>query len=281
VTAVNHLVLAAHDLAQIRRFYEELGFTLTPAGQHPFGTGNTIIQLPGAYLELLAVTQPGDVVEHSTSNFSFSAFNRDYLQRHEGFSMVVFNSADARSDLRRWQAAGLKTFEPFEFSRQAMMPDGSIVTVGFVLAQTSLPSAPWLGHFACQHFRPDYYEQPQFLTHANGARRIAEVWISGPRALDTAGHFQTITMMKPHEAAADRLVFSTRTADLVIASSQAFESAFGIPPPHPGDGPHLCGLTIACNRLDRLPANLVMQVGERKIVPPSTAFGTALAFTSA
>ena len=62
-----------------------LGFTITPRGQHPFGTGNSIIQLQGIYLELLSVTVPQDVPEHSAGHFSFAAFNRDYLARHEGF----------------------------------------------------------------------------------------------------------------------------------------------------------------------------------------------------
>ena len=47
MTGLNHLVLAANNLVAIRSLYENLGFTLTATGQHPFGTGNTIIQLHG------------------------------------------------------------------------------------------------------------------------------------------------------------------------------------------------------------------------------------------
>ena len=55
---INHLVLAGHDLDALRSEYEGLGFTVTSRGQHPFGTGNSIIQLHGTYLELLSVTVP-------------------------------------------------------------------------------------------------------------------------------------------------------------------------------------------------------------------------------
>ena len=96
---INHLVLAGRDLQAMRSSYQALGFTITPRGQHPFGTGNSIIQLHGTYLELLSVTIPGDVTEHSIGNFSFAAFNRDYLARHEGFSMMVLDTSDARADL--------------------------------------------------------------------------------------------------------------------------------------------------------------------------------------
>ena len=78
---INHLVLAGHDLDALRSKYEGLGFTVTPRGQHPFGTGNSIIQLHGTYLELLSVTVPQDVPEHSPGHFSFAAFNRDLIRR--------------------------------------------------------------------------------------------------------------------------------------------------------------------------------------------------------
>ena len=100
---INHLVLAGNDLDAMRSAYAALGFTLAPRGQHPFGTGNSVIQLHGSYLELLAVTKPQDVVEHGPRSFSFSAFNRDYLKRHEGFSMLVFDTPDAGADLAAWQ----------------------------------------------------------------------------------------------------------------------------------------------------------------------------------
>jgi hypothetical protein len=80
---INHLVLTGHDLEALRRAYQNLGFTVTPKGQHPFGTENSIIQLHGTYLELLSVTTPQDVPGHQTGYFSFAAFNRDYLSRHE------------------------------------------------------------------------------------------------------------------------------------------------------------------------------------------------------
>ena len=121
---INHLVLAGRDLEAMRSHYAGLGFTVTPRGQHPFGTGNSLIQLHGSYLELLAVTAPQDVPEHRAGHFSFAAFNRDYLARHQGFSMLVLDTADARADIKAWRAAGLHTYEPFDFSRMAKMPDG-------------------------------------------------------------------------------------------------------------------------------------------------------------
>src|SRR5689334_22185913 len=99
---INHLVLAGRDLEALRSCYQALGFTVTPRAQHPFGTGNSVVQLHGTYLELLSITVPKDVTEHSPGNFSFSAFNRDYLARNEGFSMMVLDTPDARADIQAW-----------------------------------------------------------------------------------------------------------------------------------------------------------------------------------
>ncbi len=274
---INHLVIAARDLDPLRDLWGGLGFTLAPRGQHPFGTGNTVIQLRKNYIELLAVTQPDDVVEHGPDRFSFAAFNRDYLDRHEGFSMLVLDSEDAAEDLLAWRAAGLRTYEPFEFSRPATMADGRDVTVGFSLAFVSSPAAPWLGTFACQHHMPDYYAQPTFMTHANTATTIHDVWISGPRAAGLAGYFETLTgsraMRKP-----GRIDVPTAAGTIVLADPGTFEAAFGVPPPHPEDGPHLAGLTIECRDREALSDKRLERVGRRLVLPPDRGFGTAIAF---
>lgn len=275
---INHLVLSAGSLDVIRELYNELGFTLTPAGQHPFGTGNTIIQLHGGYLELLAVTRPQDVVEPGPSEFSFSAFNRDYLRRHDGFSMMIMDTSDASADIANWKAAGLVTYAPFEFARQAKMPDGEDVTVGFSLAFVSNPAAPWLGLFACQHFRPQYYAQPHYQKHANSAHHVHDVWVSGAGALELEDYLTIVTGSVSVFRAEGRIDINTNSGTVVLAEPEAFYEAFGVMPPHPQDGPHLCGLTIACESVNYLKQDLFSQVGVRRVVNLQKTLGTALAF---
>jgi hypothetical protein len=275
---INHLVLAGLDIEAMRSNYQALGFTVTPRGQHPFGTGNSIIQLHGTYLELLSVTIPADVPEHADGNFSFAAFNRDYLARHEGFSMMVLDTLDARADIEAWHAAGLKTYEPFDFSRMAKMPDGSDVKVGFSLAFVSHPAAPWLGLFACQHYRPEYYAQPHYLKHPNSASTVLDVWIVGERALDLASYIHTVTGANSVSDGQDSTLFKTRTGAIVLARPQAFEAAFGVTPPHPEDGPHLAGLTVACRTLGQLAELPLAKTGDRHVLAPLKNFGTAIGF---
>lgn len=275
---INHLVLAGRDLEAMRSNYQALGFTITPRGQHPFGTGNSIIQLHGTYLELLSVTIPQDVPEHGTGNFSFAAFNRDYLARHEGFSMMVLDTPDARADSEAWQVAGLQTYEPYDFSRMAKMPDGTDVRVGFSLAFVSHPAAPWLGLFACQHYRPEYYAQPQYLKHPNTASSVQDVWIVGEKAMDLASYIHTVTGANSSSEGSDDMAFQTGAGTIVLARPQAFEAAFGVAPPHPEDGPHLAGFTVACHAVGQLAGLPLVGTGNRHVLAPNENFGTAIGF---
>lgn len=274
---INHLVIDATDLGALAGFWHDLGFTLAPRAQHPFGTANTVIQLPGSYIELLGVTRPEAVPEPEGSRFSFAAYNRDYIARHDGFAMLVLDTEDAFADIEAWRDAGIQTFDRFEFARPARYPDGREVTIGFRLAYASHPGAPWLGAFACQHFAPDYFEQPAYMDHPNTACGVADVWVSGPGALDLAGFFATISGVAP-VASAGRIDLPTRAGTIVLAEPAVYEDTFGEPPPHPQDGPHLAGLTVACRSLDRVPDGGMRKVGGRLVVPSTLGFGTTIGF---
>ena len=275
---INHLVLAGHDLEAMRAHYRSHGFTVTPRAQLPFGTGNSLIQLHGTYLEPLAITAPQDVSEHRPGHFSFGAFNRDYLARHEGFSMLVFDTPDARADIKAWRAAGLQTYAPIDFSRAAKMVDGQEMTLSFSLAFVSHPAAPWLGLFACQHYTPEYFAQPRYLQHANGATAVQDVWIVGETAPDLAGFMQTVTGAKAISEDPSVTVLQTRIGSIVLARPAAFESAFGLAAPHADDGPHLAALTVACQTMGQL-ADLP-KVGDRHVLAPEKNFGTAIGFVT-
>lgn len=275
---IDHLVLAGRDLDAMRAVYARLGFTLTAKAQHPFGTGNTAIQLHGSYLELLAVTEPDRIVEPQPGHFSFSAFNRDYLRRHEGFSMLVLGTQDAAGDISSWREAGLQTYAPFDFSRMASLPEGGEKRIGFSLAYTSTQDAPWLGHFACQHHAPEYFAQPQYMTHENTAHAICDVWISGDDALGLVDHMRIFIGGDAVQEAPGRAVFHTPRGAIVLADAEAFRTAFDVAPPHPEDGPHLAGFTIGCATLEPLAGKGLAPVSERLVLRPDDAFGTAIGF---
>jgi len=158
------------------------------------------------------------------------------------------------------------------------MVDGQEMTLSFSLAFVSHPAAPWLGLFACQHYTPEYFAQPRYLQHANGATAVQDVWIVGETAPDLAGFMQTVTGAKAISEDPSVTVLQTRIGSIVLARPAAFESAFGLAAPHADDGPHLAALTVACQTMGQL-ADLP-KVGDRRVLAPQKNFGTAIGFVT-
>lgn len=175
---IDHLVLAVEDLGVASGFYESLGFTLTPEAQHPFGTGNRLAQLDGGFLEVLGVTRPALIAAAGPGEFSFGAYNRDFIGEREGFSMIAFQSAGPDKDRADFEAAGLSPAAPFSFSRMARQPDGSEVEMGFDLTFVPRDSAPDAAVFTCSHrHAPEHFYIPDYQSHANTATGLKAVTI--------------------------------------------------------------------------------------------------------
>tara|TARA_R110002073_G_scaffold68894_2_gene171037 strand:+ start:469 stop:1347 length:879 start_codon:yes stop_codon:yes gene_type:complete len=180
MTDIDHVVLAARDLAALSAFYERLGFTLTPQAQHPFGTGNRLAQLQGSFIELLSVTKPEEVPEPGPDDFSFGAYNRDFLKSADGqgggMSMLALTSDGWEADRTRFEQAGFKLHAPFAFGRKARQPDGSEVKLDFRLTFLIDPALPRAPFFTCDHRHPaEIFWKAHYQAHANGARRVADV----------------------------------------------------------------------------------------------------------
>lgn len=172
---LDHLVLTVRDLEAAEARFRALGFTLTPRAHHPFGTSNNLAIFDGNFLELLGVSAPEKIPGHEAGRFSFGQHTLEFLRRGEGLSFVVLDTADARADHRAFQASGVPTFEPVDFSRGAAQPDGTERTVSFTIC-FALPPEPAPPHFVCQQRHPpENFWRPEYQRHANGARQIAEV----------------------------------------------------------------------------------------------------------
>lgn len=223
---IDHLVLCVNDLKKARTHYEKLGFTMTPQAQHPFGTGNTLAQLDGCFLEVLSVTRPQDITEADAENFSFAAFNRDYLEAGEGMSMLVLDSTDEKADRAEFLERDLHVYAPFEFQRLAKLPDGSEETVGFSLTFLSDASMPGMAFFTCKQWRPDLFWKADYQKHANGAETVDEVFVVTP---EPAGAIQFLAAFADAtDFEADEGVARIRTprGTLGVYTPDAFDARF-------------------------------------------------------
>jgi catechol 2,3-dioxygenase-like lactoylglutathione lyase family enzyme len=223
---IDHIVLAVRDLAEARGRYTRLGFTTTPRADHPFGTSNSLVQLDGNFIELLAVTDRSRLVPATPGQFSFGAFNEAVLAHREGMTMLVFQSADARADLEEFRRAGLSPSGPVDFSRQATLPDGRQVTVAFSLAFVTDGRLPEAAFFVCQQHAPEHFWKREYQKHRNGALQIAEavLVVSDPPAF--AALFARMQRHDQVRVERDSVRVTTARGGVTVLSPAGFEERY-------------------------------------------------------
>jgi catechol 2,3-dioxygenase-like lactoylglutathione lyase family enzyme len=284
---IDHLVLCVRDLDKARRIYQSLGFTTTPAALHPFGTGNSLVQLHGNFLELLALAEPEKIQPAAPGYFSFATFCRQFLEVREGMAMLVFESDDARRDQAEFVASHLQTYTPFDFSRQATLPDGSQVTVAFSLAFVTDARMPQTAFFVCQQHAPEHFWKKEYQTHLNGALRVDEIIMvaAEPQALsDLFGGLQT-----PRQVSGDasRLTVTTARGRITVLSHERFAERFpqgqiGQAP----DTPYFAGFGITVADIEKTKTVLqttgieFSQQADALQVAPAAVGGVLIEFTA-
>ncbi len=286
MTGIDHVVLTARDLAGISEFYERLGFTLTPQAQHPFGTGNRLAQLQGSFIELLSVTKPDDVPEAGPGEYSFGAYNRDYLKTGDGMSMLALTSDGWEVDRARFERAGFKLPAPFAFGRKARQPDGSEVKLDFRLTFLTDPALPRAPFFTCDHRHPgEIFWKPHYQTHANGAQRIVEVQMVAENPEIHMGLFKRLfgAVVPIYGGICAGLM----GAGFCVLEPEAFAETYpGVAIPTVPEGEaRFAGFRVAVADLDAAEAlwreNGVAfrRVGDRLYVPGENAFGCLIALS--
>jgi hypothetical protein len=280
---IDHLVLCGRDHPAMRAIYAALGFTLTPEARHPFGTGNSLIQLEGCFLELLSVFEPDKIREPDAGHFSFAAFNRDFLAEREGLSMLVLDSADARADVAAFRAAGLKTYEPFDFSRQARLPDGSEATVGFSLAFATDPKLPNTAFFTSQQHAPQHFWKAKYQRHPNRALTILEVSLVAEKPTDHAQFLSAFSGIRA-EPVKGGITVRTARGNVSCVTPECFAESFARKAPDVADGPRFGGFTFGVRRIARLEQSITAsgfklhKNGPHRAVLSVDVNGTAIAF---
>ena len=280
--AIDHLVLCVSDLERARAFYEGLGFTLTPRAEHPFGTGNQLMQLQGCYLELLTVRDHSKIPPHAPGRFSFGAFNAAYLARREGLSMLAFQTDDAEQDQRAFAARGLDIYEPLHFSHKRSFRDGSEATVSYSVAFVTDPAMPDAAFFTCQHHAPHNFWRPEYQRHANGACSVAEVVMAANDPNGLADFFGRLFDSKPVTGEADSLRVSLQNGGITVLSTKGLDARYGLDAP--GE-PHFVGVAVTIEDADRVRSRLkahgipFCRAGDAIQIRPKDAFGAMLEFT--
>jgi len=281
---IDHLIICVRDLAQAALSWRALGFTLTPVGVHPFGTSNRLAMFANSFLELLAVTDAAAIPAAAPCRFSFAAHNRDFLAAAEGMSMLAWHSTDAHADAARFKAKGIGAYAPFDFGRDAVLPDGATARVGFSLAFATDPAMPGIAFFTCQQRHPpELFWKPGYQRHPNGALRVIEVVMSAPEPAAHQNFLERITESAA-ELAPGRLTVG-KTGDRITVLSP-LEIARRLPGLAADGSPRFCAARLAVADLDatrrELQRNGVdFQVTDSVLlIPPAASHGLALEFVA-
>ncbi|MEM8792179.1 MAG: VOC family protein [Pseudomonadota bacterium] len=219
----DHIVVVVHDLDRAAARYEAMGFTLTPRARHPdhMGTSNRLIQFADrTFIELLEIDRPESCAPHGPRFFSFGQHAQSFLTEGEGIAMMVYAGEDAPGDAGTFAAAGLGSFDPFDFGRKATLPDGREVEVGFSLAYALPPGLGRSGFFTCHNRFPENFWKPDFQVHANGATGMAEVCLAVDAPAETAVTVQVISGATAEQVEGG-LVFPTGTGQRFLALTPA------------------------------------------------------------
>lgn len=239
---LDHIVHAVRDLDAAVGLYRGLGFQVGARNHHPpsWGTQNHIIQLPGTFIELLAVADASGIAPHSSRHFSFGAFNRDFLARGQGLSMLVLEGRGT-ADADEFRAEGIGDFEVYEFEREGKRPDGMVVKVAFALAFASDPRAHDIGFFTSFQHYPENFWDPAFQVHANTALGVAGVVLVAQVPGDHARFLAGFTGVASHMTA-NGVTIKTPRGDIEVVTPATFVERFGVSAPDVSGGARLAAL---------------------------------------
>ncbi len=231
--AVDHLVIAAYDLPEQEARYRRLGFQVGARNRHPWGTENHIVQLGGAFLELIGLGDEFAAPHPQEAVYPFAGFLAGYLGKREGLAMLAMRSADAEADRRSFDAAGIGGFARFEFGRKGRRPDGREVEVAFSLAFAASPALPETGFFTCQQHFPENFWSRAAQVHPNGALGVAGLTLVCDEPAK-ATPFLAAFLDAPPRAVSHGVEFAVDGTTVECLTPAGFEARYDAPPAGPG-----------------------------------------------
>jgi catechol 2,3-dioxygenase-like lactoylglutathione lyase family enzyme len=283
---LDHVAHAVRDLDAAAAFYRRLGFSVGARNRHApeWGTQNHIVQLPGFFVELLALADVRAIAPHAARLFSFGAFNREFLTRGEGLSFLVLEGHDSESEAQGFRKAGIGDFAVYNFAREAKRPDGTPTQVAFSLAYARDDKAPDIGFFTCRHRHPENFWNSAFQQHVNGVTGIAGAVLVAEYPDDHRRFFTAFAGAAETVSRAGRMTIATPRGNIEVLTPAAFAAEYDAPPPDMSRGMRLAALRFALG--DQAVARGVFQnssiafveQGARLVIGPDAAIGATLVF---
>jgi catechol 2,3-dioxygenase-like lactoylglutathione lyase family enzyme len=279
---LDHIAHAVRDLDAAGDLYRRLGFIVGARNRHPWGTHNRIVQLPGFFIEPLTVAEP-DKLGADGFSVLFAGFTQDVLKRHEGLHLLLLESADAASDARTFQDAGIAASGAMPFEREGKRPDGTAVKVGFSVAFARADGASEAGFAVCQQHFPENFWNPAFQNHDNTAATIAGVVLVASEPARRAA-FLSAYVGQGAVATSDSLTVTTPRGMIEVVTPAVFRNRFGVEPPDAVRGARLAAMRFAVRDIRAATSVLTaseipfVRISNSIVVGPQDALGATVAF---
>lgn len=278
VIGIDHVVINVRSLDAAAERWRQLGFTVSPRGQHSahLGTANHTVMLDPDYIELLGVLQP---TEHN-------ARTRLFLERREGMERVAMTALDAAKGVEELKARGVAATGPVDFGRPVDLPGGAKGEARFRTLFWPAEERPGgVRLFACQHLTRETVWIPELMRHANTAKKLVRVEVLARDPKAAAEHMGRFIDAAAAREANDawRVASGGGRADFVFLDQATLAKR------HPGiplDGLGEEGAATMLIKVGNLAAatNAVGAAGrpggDRVTVAPADANGVLLAFVA-
>jgi hypothetical protein len=278
---IDHLVLPTASLDVARTRLDTLGFTVAPTGVHPFGTINACVYFADrTFLEPLAVGDASQADAAVAAGNVFVARDRLFRLSHgdEGFSALVFGTADAMSDHAEFRTRGVSAGEMLSFSRDFVGADGKTDTAAFRLAFATAGRTGDAFFFTCERINVPQVDRSALQAHTNGATRVIAVTAIGGQPENWRELISPIVGTESGGTEAIRAA----NGIIEVMDESCFADRFGAAAP---SGPfRLAAVTFGVESLASVEAILRQssvlhhRIGDRLIVPPAPGQGAAFAF---
>jgi hypothetical protein len=187
--ALDHVGIAARDLAPLCAAYERLGFALSPVAQQSgrrrpdlpvetYGSGNRCAFLRHGYIELIAILDPA----------LFDNTLNAFLARYPGMHILALAMTDEEANLARMRAAGIN-IPGVAWLERPVEPGGPIAK----FARLPFPDPPEGRVQLIRHLTPELVWQEKWMDHANKAVALEEAILCAKLPAETAARLSRVS----------------------------------------------------------------------------------------
>lgn len=283
---LDHIVHVVRDLDAAAAFYRRAGFCVGARNIHPWGTQNHIVQLPGFFIEVLAVAEPDKLVGEGLARH-FGIPNHEAALRGEGFSFLILESTDIDADVADLAGSRIGASPALAFMRQATLADGGSTTIGFAMAFARDDASPHAGFAVCRQSNPQAFWNAAYQQHANTVAGVHGAVLVAENPADHHIFLSAFTGVRVLQSSSIGIATQTPRGDVTIMDASSFRNRFGVTPDIHGEAMALAGLRLAVGDMAALEAHLQRnEIDAHRhmgcvIVAPQAAFGATLIFEPA